>query len=243
MKTAIITGGTRGIGEAVARRLAQSGVNVVVWGTNAATAAATAEKIASECGVKTLGAAVDVADKDAVGAAVEAAAREFGAIDILVNNAGITRDGLLLTMKDDDWDAVIDTNLKGVFVCTRALARLMAKQRRGVIVNIASVVGIIGNAGQANYSAAKGGVIALTKTTAKEFAARGVRCNAVAPGFIETAMTDKLSDKIKDTMKNLIPLGAFGQPEDIAKVVNFLASDDASYITGEVIKVDGGLVM
>ncbi|GHV19916.1 beta-ketoacyl-ACP reductase [Planctomycetales bacterium] len=243
MKTAIVTGGTRGIGEAVARRLAQSGVNVVVWGTNAATAAATAEKIASECGVKTLGAAVDVADKDAVGAAVEAAAREFGAIDILVNNAGITRDGLLLTMKDDDWDAVIDTNLKGVFVCTRALARLMAKQRRGVIVNIASVVGIIGNAGQANYSAAKGGVIALTKTTAKEFAARGVRCNAVAPGFIETAMTDKLSDKIKETMKNLIPLGTFGQPEDIAKVVNFLASDDASYITGEVIKVDGGLVM
>ncbi|GHS92439.1 beta-ketoacyl-ACP reductase [Planctomycetales bacterium] len=243
MKTAIVTGGTRGIGEAVARRLAQSGVNVVVWGTNAATAAATAEKIASECGVKTLGAAVDVADKDAVGAAVEAAAREFGAINILVNNAGITRDGLLMTMKDDDWDAVIDTNLKGVFVCTRALARLMAKQRRGVIVNIASVVGIIGNAGQANYSAAKGGVIALTKTTAKEFAARGVRCNAVAPGFIETAMTDKLSDKIKETMKNLIPLGTFGQPEDIAKVVNFLASDDASYITGEVIKVDGGLVM
>jgi 3-oxoacyl-[acyl-carrier protein] reductase len=242
-QTVIITGGTRGIGEAVARKFAQNGTNVVIWGTKSDVAAEVAAKIAAEYGIKTRGDGVDVANKDAVSAAIDAAAQEFGAIDVFVNNAGITRDGLLMTMKDADWDAVIATNLTGVFVCTRAVARLMAKQRRGAIVNVASVVGIIGNVGQANYAAAKGGVIALTKTTAKEFAGRGVRCNAVAPGFIQTAMTDKLSDKIKDTMKDLIPLGTFGATKDVANAVFFLASDDARYITGEVLKVDGGMVM
>ena len=161
----------------------------------------------------------------------------------MVNNAGVTRDNLMWKISDEDWDFVLNINLKGVFICTRAISRIMAKQRGGAIVNIASVVGLMGNVGQANYSASKGGVIALTKTTAKEFAGRGVRCNAVAPGFIQTAMTDKLPDKVKEQMKAFIPLGHFGLPEDIAKTVNFLASDEAAYITGQVITVDGGMVM
>ena len=242
-KNAIITGGARGIGEAIARKLAANGINIIIWDVNAESAQATAAAIAKEYGVKAGGAAVDVTKSEMVDAAAAEVAKEYGSIDILVNNAGVTRDKLMVMMKDDDWDFVLNINLKGVFICTRTIARIMAKQRSGAIVNIASVVGLMGNVGQANYSASKGGVIALTKTTAREFAPRGVRCNAVAPGFIQTAMTDKLPEKIKEEFNKLIPLGHFGQPEDIAKTVNFLASEEASYITGQVICVDGGIVM
>lgn len=242
-KTAIVTGGARGIGEAIARKLASNGVNIVIWDVNAESAQATAVAIAKEYGVKASGASVNVTNSENVKEAAEATAKEYGSIDVLVNNAGVTRDNLMWKISDEDWDFVLNINLKGVFICTRAISRIMAKQRGGAIVNIASVVGLMGNVGQANYSASKGGVIALTKTTAKEFAGRGVRCNAVAPGFIQTAMTDKLPDKVKEQMKAFIPLGHFGLPEDIAKTVNFLASDEAAYITGQVITVDGGMVM
>lgn len=242
-KNAIITGGARGIGEAIARKLASNGANIIIWDVSAESAQETANKIAKEFNVKATGAAVDVTKTEAVENAAESVQKDFGSIDILVNNAGVTRDNLMMRMKDDDWDFVLNINLKGVFICTRTVAKIMAKQRGGAIVNIASVVGIMGNPGQANYSASKGGVIALTKTTAKEFAGRNVRCNAVAPGFIQTAMTDKLSEKTKEQMLMFIPLGVMGKPEDVAKAVNFLASDEANYITGEVIKVDGGMVM
>lgn len=242
-KNAIVTGGARGIGEAISRKLASKGANIIIWDVMEDAAKETAEKIASEYGVKATGASVNVTDSAAIDAAVKAAKEEFGTIDTLVNNAGVTRDTLMMRMKEEDWDFVININLKGVFLCTKAVAKVMAKQRSGSIVNIASVVGIMGNAGQANYSASKGGVIALTKTTAKEYSGRGVRANAVAPGYIETAMTDKLSDEVKDTMLGYIPLKALGQPEDIANAVSFLASDEASYITGEVLKVDGGMIM
>jgi len=242
-KNVIVTGGARGIGEAIARKLASNGINIIIWDVNAESAQATAAAIAKEYNVKASGAAVNVTNADNVKEAADATLAEYGSIDILVNNAGVTRDNLMWKISDEDWDFVLNINLKGVFICTRAITRIMAKQRAGAIINIASIVGLIGNVGQANYSASKGGVIALTKTTAKEFAARGVRCNAVAPGFIQTAMTDKLPDKIKDQMKSYIPLGHFGQPEDIAKTVNFLASEEAAYITGQVITVDGGMVM
>lgn len=242
-KTAIVTGGARGIGEAIARRLAASGANLVLWDVLEDAAMETAGRIASEFGVQATGAAVDVTDSEAVDAAMKTCQKTAGSVDILVNNAGITRDNLLLRMKDEDWDLVLRINLKGVFLCTRAAGRYMCKQRGGAIVNIASIVGVMGNAGQANYAASKAGVIGLTKTTAKEFAARGVRCNAIAPGFIQTAMTDKLSEEVRTTMLQWIPLGALGQPGDVAEAVHFLASDAARYVTGQVLNVDGGMVM
>ena len=241
--TAIVTGGARGIGEAIARRLAASGVNVSLWDVMADAAQQTAEAIAAEYGVKAAGLAVDVADEAAVDAAAEKTVATFGGIDILINNAGITRDGLLIRMKEEDWDLVLRVNLKGVFVVTKTVGRVMLKARKGTVVNIASVVGVMGNAGQANYSASKAGVIGLTKTSAKEFAARGVRVNAIAPGYIRTAMTDKLSEDARAKMQALIPLGELGTPEDVAEAAAFLSSDASRYVTGQVLLVDGGMVM
>ena len=185
----------------------------------------------------------DVADADAVKAMVDQTMQAFGSVDILVNNAGITRDNLMMRMKDDEWDEVINTNLKGVFICTKAVTRQMMKQRSGRIVNIASIVGVMGNAGQAHYVAAKAGVIGLTKTTARELASRNITANAVAPGFITTDMTYKLGEDIQKTMLAQIPLGRFGKPEEVAKAALFLASDDASYMTGQTLHLDGGMVM
>ena len=242
-RNAIVTGGARGIGEAVARALAGKGANIVIWDILADQARDTAEKLAAEFGVKTAGAVVDVTRADSVEAAVDAAVRDFGGADILVNNAGVTRDGLIIRMKEEDWDLVLGINLKGVWQCTKSVGKIMLKARGGAIVNIASVVGVMGNAGQANYSASKAGVIGLTKTSAKEFASRGVRVNAVAPGFIRTAMTDKLTDEQRKRMQDLIPLGELGLPEDVADAVVFLASPAARYITGQVINICGGMVM
>ena len=237
-KVAIVTGASRGIGAAIVKKLADEGAQVV----------ACARSIES-CEGAAMCQKVDVSNSEQVDACVKATIDRFGRIDILVNNAGITKDGLLMRMGDDDWDQVVDINLKGTFLFTRAVARPMMKNKAadgtqlgGVIVNITSVVGITGNAGQANYTASKGGVIALTKTTAKELGSRNVRCNAVAPGFIESKMTEGLSDEIKKSCMDSIPLKRFGKPEDIAKVVFWLASDDASYITGQIISVNGGMI-
>jgi 3-oxoacyl-[acyl-carrier protein] reductase len=241
-KTALVTGASRGIGRAIAARLARDGANVVGVDIDLDLMDATAELVrAEQVGFLAVRANVVEPDqmKDAVGQAVD----EFGSIDIMVNNAGITRDNLLIRMKEQDWDAVIDINLKGVFNCIKAAARPMMKQREGRIINIASVVGIIGNAGQANYSASKGGVIALTKTSARELAARGVAVNAVAPGFIETPMTEELSEEAREASLEQIPFRRYGTPEDVAAVVSFLAGPDASYMTGQVLCVDGGMVM
>ncbi|MFW5856393.1 MAG: 3-oxoacyl-[acyl-carrier-protein] reductase [Planctomycetota bacterium] len=240
---AIVTGGARGIGEAIARRLAADGLAIAIWDVNEDAAKATADAIASDHGVPTAGAAVDVTDADAVAAAAKDAHGAFGGIAALVNNAGITRDNLILRMKEEDWDLVLRINLKGAFLCTQAAGRYMLKARAGRIVNIASVVGVMGNAGQANYSASKGGLISLTKTSAKEFAARGVTVNAIAPGYIRTAMTDELSDEVKEAMQGIIPLGSFGEAEDVAAATAFLLSGAARYITGQVLHVDGGMVM
>ena len=193
-------------------------------------------------GRRTEGYAMDVANAAAVGEAVAKVLADFGRIDVLVNNAGITRDTLLIRMTEEDWDAVLDINLKGAFLTTKAVVKSMMKQRSGAIVNIASVVGIMGNAGQANYTASKAGLIALTKTTAKELGSRNVRVNAIAPGFIHTAMTDKLSEPVKDAMLKMVPLGRLGEPEDVAKAVAFLASDNAAYVNGQTLAVCGGMV-
>jgi 3-oxoacyl-[acyl-carrier protein] reductase len=242
-KVALVTGGSRGIGRAICLELAKQGAKVVV---NYAGSQGAAEETVE--GIKALGGEAiavqgDVARYDDAEKLVLATLEAFGRIDILVNNAGITRDNLLIRMKEDEWDAVINTNLKGVFNCTKAAARPMMKQRSGRIINITSVVGQIGNPGQANYVSAKAGVIGLTKSNAKELASRGITVNAVAPGYIETEMTEKLGDELKTKLFVSIPLGRMGQPEDIANIVSFLASDKASYITGQVINVDGGMVM
>ncbi len=242
-KNAVITGGARGIGEAIARLLARMGANVIIWDVLEDQAKATADTLAKEFNVKAAGYSVDVTSESSVEAATDAAAKEFGSLDILINNAGITRDGLIIRMKETDWDSVLNINLKGTWVCTKAVGKLMLKARKGAIVNIASVVGVMGNAGQANYSASKAGVIGLTKTSAKEFASRGVRVNAVAPGYIRTAMTDKLTDEQRERMQVLIPLGQLGTPEDVADGVAFLASEAAKYITGQVLNICGGMVM
>lgn len=242
-RNAVITGGARGIGEAIAKALAKMGANIIIWDVLEDQAKATADALAKEFGVKTGGYSVNVTNGESVEAAAEAAAKDFGSIDVLVNNAGITRDGLLIRMKEEDWDAVLAINLKGVWQCTKSVGRIMLKARKGAIVNIASVVGVMGNAGQANYSASKAGVIGLTKTSAKEFASRGIRVNAVAPGFIRTAMTDKLTEDQRAKMAALIPLGSLGTPEDVADAVAFLASDASRYITGQVVNVCGGMVM
>ncbi len=240
---ALVTGASRGIGRAIALRLAAEGAAVALnFAGNVAAAEAVRKEIES-AGGKAILVPADVADETAATEMVEKTAEAFGAIDILVNNAGITRDGLLLRMKEEDWDAVLNTNLKGVFHCSKAAAKFMMKKRYGRIVNLASVVGLVGNSCQANYAAAKAGVIGFTKALAKELAGRGITANAIAPGFIRSDMTDVLPDKVKETMLAGIPLGRAGEPEDVAKAALFLASDQAAYITGQVLTVDGGMVM
>jgi 3-oxoacyl-[acyl-carrier protein] reductase len=238
----LVTGGTRGIGRAIAEGLAAKGVNVVVAGRNIEAAREVAASLSIQ-GVKALGIRLDVANSGEVEEAFDRIRKEFDRIDILVNNAGITKDGLLMRMKEEAWDAVIDTNLKGVFLCCREGIKDMARQRYGRIVNITSVAAFMGNPGQANYSASKAGIVGLTKTVAREYAGRGITVNAVAPGFIETAMTDVLPENVKEEMKKLIPLGRFGTVEDIAKAVVFLASPESGYITGQVVHVNGGMYM
>ncbi|NJE33510.1 3-oxoacyl-[acyl-carrier-protein] reductase [Megasphaera sp. SW808] len=242
-KTAVVTGGSRGIGRAIAVALAAEGAKVaVIYAGNAAAAEETLSLI-KEQGGEAVAMQCDVADDAAVSDMINAVKEQFGSVDILVNNAGITRDGLLMRMKEGDWQTVLDTNLTGVFHCTKAVTKLMMKQRSGAIINITSVVGQTGNAGQANYAAAKAGMIGFTKSVAKELASRGIRVNAVAPGCIDTDMTAVLSDAVKEDMLKSIPLGRVAQPEEVAKAVVFLASDNASYITGQVLNVDGGMVM
>ena len=240
-KVAIVTGAARGIGQAIALKLAEGGANLAICDLNAEWLKETKAKVEA-LGVKALPLAVDVGDGEQVTATIDAVVKAFGSIDIMVNNAGITKDGLLIRMSEADWDAVLRVNLKGVFLFTKAVARIMMKQRSGAIVNIASVVGIMGNPGQANYTASKGGVIALTKTTAKELGSRGIRCNAVAPGFISSKMTDVLSQEVRDKYMEQIPLRNFGTQRDVANAVAFLASSEASYVTGQVLSVNGGMI-
>lgn len=240
-KTALVTGASRGIGRAIALRLAEDGANVaVIYAGSADKAEAVVNEITA-LGVNAKAYRCNVADSAAVNETVKAVTNDLGKIDILVNNAGITRDGLMLRMKDEDFDAVLDTNLKGAFNMIRACYSGFIRKKSGRIINISSVSGIMGNVGQANYSASKAGVIGLTKSVARELASRGITCNAVAPGFIQTDMTENLGDN--NPLLNSIPLGRMGKPEDIAAAVAFLASDSAAYITGEVLKVDGGLAI
>lgn len=240
---ALVTGASRGIGRAVALAFAAEGASVALnFAGNVAAAEAVRAEIES-AGGKAILVPADVSDENAVEDMVKTVTEAFGSIDILVNNAGITRDGLLLRMKEEDWDAVLNTNLKGVFLCTKAVSKFMMKKRYGRIVNMASVVGVTGNASQANYAAAKAGVIGFTKAMAKELASRGITVNAIAPGFIRSDMTDVLPDKVKEAMLAEIPLGRAGESADVAKAALFLASDQAAYITGQVLKVDGGMVM
>lgn len=241
-KVALITGAARGIGQAIAVKLAEEGADLALFDLNAEWLEETAEKVKA-IGRKVECYSVNVAEGASVQAGVKAAEKDFGKIDVLVNNAGITKDGLLMRMSEDDWDAVLNVNLKGTFLCTKAAMRGMMKRRGGAIVNIASVIGLMGNAGQANYAASKGGAISFTKTVAKELASRNVRCNAIAPGFIRTAMTDALDEEVQDKMKSIIPLARFGEPEDVANVVLFLVSDASAYVTGQVISTCGGMVM
>jgi 3-oxoacyl-[acyl-carrier protein] reductase len=241
-KTAVITGAARGIGQAIALELASKGADIVIGDVKAEWLSET-EAALKQMGAKVSCKELDVTSSDACQKVFNEIAEENGRIDILVNNAGITRDGLLMRMSEEDWDAVLTVNLKGTFNCTKAVTRTMMKQRSGSIINIASVVGIMGNAGQANYAASKGGVIAFTKSVAKELASRNIRANAIAPGFISSKMTDALSDEVRQLMLDAIPLSAFGTPQDIANAVTFLASDMSSYITGHVLSVNGGMVM
>lgn len=242
-KVAIVTGASRGIGRAVAIAMAKAGAKVVVnYAGNVAAAKEVVDEIVAEGG-QAIMVQADVANAEAVEMLVKQTMDAFGRIDILVNNAGITRDSLLMRMKEEDWDAVINTNLKGIFQCTKAVSRIMMKQKSGKIINMTSVVGIMGNAGQANYAAAKAGVIGFTKSMAKELAPRGITVNAIAPGFITTDMTAVLPEQVKAELSSKIPLGRLGTPDDVAAAVLFLASDFANYITGQTINVDGGMVM
>ena len=241
-KVALVTGGAQGIGKAVALLLARNGADIVVSDINFEKAEETAKEVQA-LGRKALATKVDVATFGDVEKMVEAILTQFGKVDILVNNAGIARDKLILRMTEEDWDAVLNINLKGTFNCTKAVVRHMSKQKSGKIVNIASVVGEMGNAGQGNYAASKAGVIGFTKTIAREFAQRGINVNAIAPGYIETPMTDALPDKVKEELKRLIPLDRLGKPEDVAEAVLFLVSESANYITGQVLNVNGGIYM
>ena len=242
-KVALVTGASRGIGRAIAIRMAQVGADVVVnYSGSEAAAQETVDAILA-LGRKAIKIKADVSNADEVAAMVDEAHKTFGHIDILVNNAGITSDGLLMRMKDADWDDVININLKSVYLVTKAVSKIMMKQRSGKIVNMTSVVGVTGNAGQANYSASKAGVIGFTKSCAKELASRGITVNAIAPGFIHTDMTDVLPDKVKDAMVETIPMHRMAEPDEVANVAVFLSSGLSSYITGQVINVDGGMVM
>ncbi|MGC2061592.1 MAG: 3-oxoacyl-[acyl-carrier-protein] reductase [Thermodesulfovibrionales bacterium] len=241
-RVALITGGARGIGKAIAECFARKGADLVIADISYDSAAATAKELAAS-GIKTSALKLDVSKSDDVAAGFREIMNQFGRLDILVNNAGITRDGLLLRMKEEDWDAVIGINLKGVFLCSKEAVKVMVKQKYGRIINIASVVAFMGNPGQANYSASKAGIVGLTKTTAKEYASRGITANAVAPGFIATAMTDALAENVRQEMLKSIPAGAFGTAGDVANAVAFFASPESSYVTGQVIHVNGGMYM
>ncbi len=241
-KVAFITGAAQGIGKAIAQLLAEAGADVVVADLDLGKAQETAKEI-SERGAKTLALKINVASLGVVQEAVDSVMTQWGRLDILVNNAGITRDGLLLRMKEEDWNLVMEVNLKGTFNCTKAVLPPMTKKRGGKIVNIASIVGVMGNAGQANYAASKAAVIGFTKSVAREYASRGINVNAVAPGFIETAMTQALSQEVRDNLYKQIPLGRLGTPQDVAYAVRFLVSEGAAYITGQVIHVNGGMLM
>ena len=242
-KTAVVTGGSRGIGKAVCMELAGHGANIVLCYAGNEEAAVETVAACEALGSKALAVRCDVSKEEDVKALMDTALSTFGRIDILVNNAGITRDGLLMTMREDAFDAVLDTNLKGTFLCMKAVTRTMMKQRHGRIVNLSSVVGLHGNAGQVNYSASKAGVIGMTKSAARELASRGITVNAVAPGFIDTDMTAALSETARTALLGSIPAGRLGAAEEVAKAVFFLASDEAAYITGQVLAVDGGMSM
>jgi 3-oxoacyl-[acyl-carrier protein] reductase len=242
-KVALVTGASRGIGREIALELAREGASVAV---NYAGSEAKALELVDEIkamGTDAIAIQADVSNSDSVTEMVKQTIEQFGKLDILVNNAGITKDNLLMRMKESEWDDVININLKGVFLCTKAVSRQMMKQRSGRIINISSIVGVSGNPGQANYVAAKSGVIGLTKTSAKELSSRGITVNAIAPGFITTDMTDKLNEEVKAEMLKQIPLARFGEPKDIARAAVFLASDDSNYITGQTLHIDGGMVM
>lgn len=241
-KTALVTGAGRGIGRAIANRFAEEGARVAVVSRTLENANTVADELRSK-GANATGFSIDVSDPEATEAGITAILNEFQSIDILVNNAGVTRDGLLMRMPLDDWNTVIDTNLRSAFVVTKTLARQFAKLRSGSVINVASVVGLKGNVGQANYAASKAGLIGMTKSVAKELAARGIRVNAIAPGFITTDMTDAMPDKAREAILSQIPLGRLGAVEDVAEAALFLASDAASYITGHTLSVDGGMAM
>jgi 3-oxoacyl-[acyl-carrier protein] reductase len=241
-KIAVVTGAGRGIGRAIALKFAAAGADVVCVSRTAENSQKVADEVQA-LGRKSWALAVDVADAAAVNAAAEKILAEAGRVDILVNNAGVTRDGLLMRMSDADWDLVINTNLKGAFLFTKSLVRAFIKQRSGRIINVASVIGLIGNAGQANYAASKAGLIGFTKSTAREVASRGITVNALAPGFIETDMTAVLAPALKEQLLKQIPLNSLGQPEDVAEAALFLAGPGARYITGQVLTIDGGMVM
>ena len=241
-KVALVTGGARGIGREIALLFAKEGADIAICDVNAEALALTQKEIEA-LGRKVLTGTVDVTKSAEADDFTQKSLDKFGKIDILINNAGITRDGLLVRMSEADWDLVLGVNLKGAFNFTKAVAKIMMKQRDGRIVNMASIIGIMGNAGQANYAASKGGLIAFTKTVAKELASRNVRANAIAPGFIQTDMTAKLSDNVKSEMLKFVPLGKFGTVQDVANLALFLVSDESSYITGQVVQIDGGMVM
>lgn len=242
-KVAIVTGGARGIGYAIAQGLAQRGANLAIFDLLDENIDEVTGPLASENGVEVMFRKVDVTDSEGVENAIKEVHEKFGSVDVLVNNAGVTRDGLLMRMKEDDWDLVMKVNLKSAFLCTKAVARIMSKQRSGKVINIASVIGLVGNSSQSNYSASKGGMMSFTKSIAKEFASRNICVNAVAPGYIETKMTEKLPEKVQEQMMSVTPLKRFGKPEDVAKAVCFLASPESDYITGQILNVDGGMVM